>query len=700
MRERLIACAVLINAFLGANGIFAQTPTPPSCSVTGGSDNSYGSSTDVSNIESAMYGGSASLVLSSIGGAKYTRNTSVGCHDQCIVYDTTVSSAAPTMSQLVSLWNTYHEPGLANFNGTCGPLGRVWGSEALAGYYAIEAAAANGNPYGIVAPSLSTLAPIANAFVGTQYGPASIASSTTLPLYAYQMGAYAMQSGIPPTDACYPLRQNYQPPTKNSCGQSVTGDPDPVKTYCTAYPSLCVQYTNGLYGPSHSGGADTFRVGDIVNPTNLQGDLAYDEGWAGIMMQEAAIQGGNTNFSNSFELAAQFAESEAPVRDHNYTAKLIWILAEAYDWTGNNGYKAALYDKLNRGLLPGVLTDITTTGVVDNVGNSTTGYATIPFSSLWTVAQPPGRMWDGHNSLQTYMPMNAWALAEAYVALRDRGNSTDQVFATNLKNNYLFPMLDNIATEINTEGMPHVSASNALYGTSQLPYAFLIALWKIDAYENHGTITHTNWDQALSRLWNAAISTSAGLGDQSVNLALYMLYKGNVAYVPLSQRVGTYPTMNAPVSVSILSGTASLSGPNSTETNEELASLLSDDQDYLTVTGSSTPEVGAAFNLPPLTSVNGLTVTIATKSTVASTPRSLYLWNFQTSTWTQIGSDTVGTTEKAGVITVNPTSLPNFTNYIQNYGSTTSLQTVEVGIEQQQVSTSTMSVNFMQVTTQ
>lgn len=628
-------------------------PTPP-CS------NEYGSGSQPLDIELAMYSGSAADVSNAINAAKTTRGTSCGCYSSCLTYSPVSNTTEPSISTIISVWNSNHASHFSSFSNTCPPIGRVWGAQALAGYYAILAKTAQSS---INAPQLSDLKPVADAFVAAQYGP-----NTASAPYAYQMGAYPFLNAAP-TDACYPLGKNYSPGHFDSCGNPTNPSSDPIGDVCTNHPGLCQPYSAGMY--STTNGFHGFLVGDIDASTDYyEGDIGYDHGWAGIMMLESAIQQPSaTTYSNSLQLAAQFAASEPPVLDHNYTAKMIWLLAEAYDWTGNNAYKTALLDKLGRGLLPGVLTDFQTAGYVDGLTNPA-----IPFSSLTTVAQPVGRMWDGHNSLPVYMAMNAWALAEAYVALHDKGDTTDAATVYG----YLIPMLDNLASEINSQGIPHVktyssptSYTDAPYGTTQIPYALLIGLWKVASIDG---LQHQNWHDAIARLWNDQLSV-AGFGDQSVNVALYMLYKSGVPYTALSQRGGTPPTFYPPAAYSVLSGTRS---------SGSLVSLFTDDSDFLAVGSSSTPQVGVLFNIPPVT-VHSLTIIATTMSSASGTPRSLYIWDYTkpNNNWTLINSDTVGTAES----TISGVVNTNVSNYIQS-GS------VQVGVLQ---NGNVMSVNFVQL---
>jgi hypothetical protein len=223
------------------------------------------------------------------------------------------------LATVIGVWNN-HAPDFSTFDGTCPPLGRVWAAYALGGYYAILAKTANST---INAPTLAQLGSVANAFVNAQYGPV-----TTSPPYVYQVGAFPF-AWLPSTDRCY-LFKGRGSTTTDSCNNTVSQDPDPVAAACNDQPSLCTTYTAGTFSTK------AFRVGDIVASNNyFQGDIGYDQGWAGVMMLESAIQQGNSTYSNSLQLAAQFAASEPPVNDINYTAKMVWLLSEAYEGTGN-----------------------------------------------------------------------------------------------------------------------------------------------------------------------------------------------------------------------------------------------------------------------------------------------------------------------------------------------------------------------------
>lgn len=70
-----------------------------------------------------------------------------------------------------------------------------------------------------------------------------------------------------------------------------------------------------------------------VTPRAYDGGAAYDHGWAGALMVEAWLQAGTTEDRSLFEasarLAAAWSTKEPAVRNHNYTAKNIWLLVSS-----------------------------------------------------------------------------------------------------------------------------------------------------------------------------------------------------------------------------------------------------------------------------------------------------------------------------------------------------------------------------------
>ncbi len=441
---------------------------------------SYGGSASRYAIEQAMFSGSTQDVVNAINAAKEIRGNKVGCPETAYTYSAP-SFLVPSLTEITGVWESVHAPGLAAYAIGCPEVGRIWASRALGGYYARLA----GYP-----ADLTALEQIARMVEAQQY----TAQHAPLPLVA-QAGVFGFVH-LPSSNLCY---------LAGGVGSS-------VEQVCNAAPELCLSYTNGLFA------GQQFLVADTKPSVGfLDGGMAFDHGWSGVFLLETARSHTNTALRqlchNAARLAGDWSVAEPPVRNHNYTAKLIWLLAQLYDWTGEPAYRTALLDKLNRNLLPGVLMDFNQDGRVDGMTNQ-------PFSTLTNaVAQRPGRMWDGHNASPVYHAMNAWALVEAYVALRDRGDAAE---ATAVKP-YAVAMLDNLAWEVNNLGV------GTGLGLSQSPFAFLLGLWKIAAYENE---PRSEWEKAAWALWNTGVVNS--FGDNTVNAGLYLLYRSGTLYTPLA----------------------------------------------------------------------------------------------------------------------------------------------------------------------
>lgn len=449
-------------------------------------DPPYGSSIDRWTIENAMYSGSASDVRAAINAAKETRGAAVGCPEQDYTREAP-NPTPPSLQTVTTVWESVHAPRFAAYNSACPTLGREWPSAALGAYYARLAES-------LTVP-LADLALIAGDMAATQYSEAHAATPPVTWQGAY---AYAYSLGDP-ADPCHR-----------------GGIMDFIPTFCATIPDLCVTYAGGKWS------GRKFVVGDFwVSPRVYDGGMAYDHGWTGVMMVEAAIQQDNpvqrAQFLESARLVGAWSAAEPPVRNHNYTAKNVWLLAQLYGLTGDAPFKEAMLDKLERNLKPGVLTDWNADGMVD-------GMAGQPFSALWAGAQRPGRNWDGHNSLLWYGCMNAWAVTEAYVALRDRGDSAE---AAELRP-YAVAMLDNLAWELNNLG-PAATLNVSMHS---IPYPFLIGSWKLAAYENE---PHPEWEQAAWVLWNTGYPYTLQNG-ATANVGLYLLYRSGTPYVPPAQR--------------------------------------------------------------------------------------------------------------------------------------------------------------------
>ena len=483
----IILILFCLNQVLIVKNVYSQTVPQPPC--TG--DN-YGTQAQARAIELAMANGSVQSVTATIAEAKNTRGNRVGCAES--VYENlTPNFTEPTLAQINTAWEQIFVPQINNFSSVCPAVGRDWAAVALGGYYARLANQTI---------SRLPLAEIGKVFVGSQYSVenASGAAVSHRGIYGYLR--------VPTNDVCY--RGGIVGPS--------------VETFCTQFPHLCVNYDGGIFAGKQ------FVVADVVPEQQIyDGGIAFDQGFAGVMMIEAAIQQPNRKqilrlpvgerirlrnlketFRRSALLAADWAIAEPPVRNHNYTAKLIWLLAVAYNWTGDARYKTAMLDKIERNLKPGILMDLNEDGLVD-------GMNSVRFDQLTVTAQRPGRNWDAHNALPWYGAKNAWAMTEAYVALRDRGDAAQ---ALALKP-YLNAMLANLAWEINNLGVPSVAQT-------QILHALLLGLWKVAVYENE---PRPEWQRAAAAVWNTPSQNSFS-GSSAINNGLYRLYKSNTPYRP------------------------------------------------------------------------------------------------------------------------------------------------------------------------
>lgn len=453
-----------------------------------GCGNSYGTEAQATAIEDAMYKGTIAECVAAIAAARETRAIAVGCPD--VEFSRSApDTRPPVLDDVAALWNTVHLPGLSAYAEDCPPIGREWPAAALGGYYARLA--------GYPAPD-QVLHLIARQLEATQYSPAHAPE----PLVTYA-GLYGYAGRLAErNNPCYR-------------GGVVR---ERVEEICSKLPQFCPAYTSGLWA------GERFVVADFsVTPRAYDGGAAYDHGWAGALMVEAWLQAGTAEDRSLFEasarLAAGWSAKEPAVRNHNYTAKNIWLLSQLYALTGEAPYRDALLDRLERNLKPGVLMDRNADGLVDGMNHQ-------PFSELNPVARRPGRMWDGHNSILWYQAMNTWAMTEAYCAFRDRGDSDE---AADLRP-YVIAMLDNMAWELQYLG-PGVSIGE---GALPVPYALLTGLWKVAAYENE---PHADWDGALAALWHGGYFARFDGGRSTASCGLYLLYAGGSDWRPLASRL-------------------------------------------------------------------------------------------------------------------------------------------------------------------
>ena len=444
----------------------------------------YGTQDDEANIIAQMRYGSVADAINAINQAKNSRGTALGCPQSAVSY-ATPDFTEPALSEIVTIWNTVHAPAISSFSVTCPRIGRYENNSALGAYYAMQAGYFS---------DTATLSMIADMMYDQQYASWNIASPDPR-----NEGVFAYVN-VPETDPCY-------------LGGVVGAG---VSKICASLPQYCVIYTDGQFAGS------TFATADQDDDANwFDGGLAYDHGWAGVQMIESSLlqsrPSSKLKYRNSALLAGKFALSEYPVKNHNYTSKLIWLLAELYALTGDGMYRDELNLKLDKNLIPGILWDGDNDGFVDGTSPP------VAFSDLTSTAQIPGRMWDGHNSLPWYHAMNAWAMTEAYVAFRDRG---DTQRAAQLKP-YAIAMLDNLAREIINHGV----VTPDQLGVRDITYALLIGIWKIVQYENEA---HPDWEKAAWAMWNTGYFDT--YSTHSVCMGLYLLVRSHTGYTPLATR--------------------------------------------------------------------------------------------------------------------------------------------------------------------
>lgn len=481
--SKMKSCLIIIFIII-VNNLFAQVAPP--CG------NDYGSSSDESNISHQMRYGTINDAIDAINQAKNTRGLSLGCPQQEITSNPP-NINEPLLSEIENIWNNIHAPAISAFNVTCPRIGRYENNSALGAYYAMQAGYYQDSAH---------LVEIADMMYDQQYASWNISAPDIR-----NKGVYGyISTGT--SDPCYP--------------GGVVGSS--VSAVCSTLPIYCVNYSSGQFA-----GTD-FLISSQDDANDwFDGGLAYDHGWVGVQMIEAAIlqsdQSLKEKYRNSVELAGQYSIAEHSVKNHNYTAKMIWLLSELYAWTGDAIYKNELNLKLDKNLIPGILWDKNSDGFVDGTSPA------ISFSALAPIAQTPGRMWDGHNSVSWYQAMNTWAIMEAYIAFRDQG---DTIRANELKP-YATAMLDNLANEIITQG---VISTNAL-GVRDITYALLIGIWKISQYENE---THLNWNQAAWAMWNAGYFNT--YNTNSVCVGLYLLTKSGTTYVPVNLRENNALSIN------------------------------------------------------------------------------------------------------------------------------------------------------------
>ena len=449
----------------------------------------YGTVDDRRRIQTAMLDGSAAEVRAAIDAAKTSRGLLVGCAQASVGPREPVDTAPIAALEISHGWNELVAPELAAFAGRCPGLGRQWPTLALAAYKAHQAGAAL---------DVAALERVATMALDQQYGPSVAAEPLVAPAGVF--GAYLAKDG---DDPC-----------------RLPGVPgDATAALCQEYPAMCPQYRAGQWAGLRFAVTDHVWVnGEMVGDP---GGLGFDQGWIGAMLVETALSHPDQRLRHRCRIAAErlgrWALNQPLVTNHNYTAKLIWLLAQQYAWSGRREIRDGLLDRLERNLAPAVLTDRNHDGLVDGIDGP------VAFAELAPAARTPGRMWDGHNALPWYHSMNALAMVEAYVALRDRGDTTLAAGYRPLA----LAMVDNLAHEIVHMGPPSVHAT----GWTDTPYAILVALWKIARSEGE---PRPLWEDAVRAMWHTGAFTIRG--SRMHNIGWYLLLARDVPYQPLASR--------------------------------------------------------------------------------------------------------------------------------------------------------------------
>lgn len=449
----------------------------------------YGTQEDRERIQLAMFSGSSKDVEKAINRAKDSRGEAVGCPEYDYGPLQIADTTQPAKKDILALWDSIYIPRISSYEISCPEVGRGMPSVGLGVYYAKLG--------GYFEPQ-EPLNRLGEMLLATQYST----KNTSKPLVSYP-GLYGYYFPSSSSDPC----------TLPGIAGKATEE------FCNLIPELCPVYDEGLFA-----GKAFATVDHIIQGNRLIGDIGgagYDQGWAGVFMVEHAIKQADPILKEellaSVLLAAEWAIQHPLVTNHNYTSKLIWLLAEVYAWTGRLDIKRALIDKLNRNLVPGILMDMNGDGLVDGMSSS------IPFSALVPIARLPGRNWDAHNALPWYHSMNAWAMLTAYVAFRDQG---DTVLAAQYRP-YVLAMLDNLAHEVVNIGIPKDHGP----GVRDVPFSLLLGIWKLAQYEQE---PHPLWEQAVWALWNSG--KFEVIGELGLNLPLYLLILDRVPYIPLHLR--------------------------------------------------------------------------------------------------------------------------------------------------------------------
>ena len=472
---------MLVLTVAGGGAATAQTPV---CNA-----DRYGTGAQSTAIEQTARNGSTAEVVAAIRAAQATRGLNLGCAESSYSYGGG-SMAAPTNQEIRASWNIHaaSTSQALQIYDRCPAIGRGAGAYALGLW--------TGSSAGLSVDS-APLRTLADNLLATQYTQERTPGRQPIwpGLYGYA------ESLATPGGTCYVA--------------GVVGEG--IAAACATVPALCINYENGRFA------GQRFVIGDYdVAAGVADGGAAFDQGWTGAMMIEAALASTDPaqreRYRKSALAAGDWAIAEPSVRNHNYTAKNIWLLAQLYDWTGEARFRDALINRLERNLLPGVLMDANGDGVVDGVPG-------VNFADLRApAARIPGRMWDGHNALPWYHAMNAWAAVEAFAAFRARGDSD---WAMRMRP-VVVAMLDNLAAELAPAGGLSTSGT----GTTQVTYAYAVALWKFADIEG---LARPDWERVLWSIWNAGLANSPG-DSKTATAGIVAARSAGVGYRSLKQR--------------------------------------------------------------------------------------------------------------------------------------------------------------------
>ena len=244
---KTLAFLIVISVMVVLFGLKAQA----ACS-----DLRYGNAADAGRIETTLQSGSVAESVAAIRAAQSSRGLQLGCAE--LDYElTAASSVPPTVASIRSAWAKHAEsaPAAAAVYDRCPTLGRNGGAYALGGWTARAAK---------LDFDVSALIAIADNLEATQYRiertPGELASWPGLYGYAQRLGDS--------DDSCFV--------------QGVVGEG--VARACTTAPQLCQRYRSGRFA------GESFVIGDFAAALGVRdGGAGFDQGWAGLMMIEAAL---------------------------------------------------------------------------------------------------------------------------------------------------------------------------------------------------------------------------------------------------------------------------------------------------------------------------------------------------------------------------------------------------------------------------